>query len=200
MFQASSSVGLYVDGVYRSRQSLVINELVDVAAVEVLRGPQGTLFGKNTASGAIQIRTVAPSTTETNAFVDVTGGDLGLARIGVGANIRMSDNNFNMRIIADYAEVDEICCIAMTNTASLLSHGLLAGGTVAPGPDYILMLQGGTVFTDFPYPDGLFLPTDNNDYYFAFYPSPINPAFITLVLISKRKFMLSSVDTKQNLR
>jgi outer membrane receptor protein involved in Fe transport len=61
-FGVESSVGLYVDGVYRSRQSSMINELIDVYAAEVLRGPQGTLFGKNTASGAINIRTVAPRT------------------------------------------------------------------------------------------------------------------------------------------
>ena len=40
-FGVESSVGLYVDGVYRSRQSSMINELVDVASVEVWRGPQG---------------------------------------------------------------------------------------------------------------------------------------------------------------
>jgi outer membrane receptor protein involved in Fe transport len=40
-FGVESSVGLYVDGVYRSRQSSMINELIDVYAAEVLRGPQG---------------------------------------------------------------------------------------------------------------------------------------------------------------
>ncbi|HNP63839.1 MAG TPA: TonB-dependent receptor plug domain-containing protein, partial [Woeseiaceae bacterium] len=62
-FGVESSVGLYVDGVYRSRQSSMINELIDVQSAEVLRGPQGTLFGKNTAAGAILLRTVAPHPT-----------------------------------------------------------------------------------------------------------------------------------------
>jgi outer membrane receptor protein involved in Fe transport len=90
-FAVESSVGLYVDGVYRSRQSSLINELVDVEAVEVLRGPQGTLFGKNTAAGAILLRTVRPSQ-DTDAFVELTAGDLGLTRVSAAANIPLSDN------------------------------------------------------------------------------------------------------------
>ena len=90
-FGVESSVGLYVDGTYRSRQSSLINELVDVEAVEVLRGPQGTLFGKNTAAGAINIRTVAPSTDSANAFMELTAGDLNLRRIAGAANIPRYD-------------------------------------------------------------------------------------------------------------
>ena len=90
-FAVESSVGLYVDGIYRSRQSSLINELVDIEAVEVLRGPQGTLFGKNTAAGAILMRTVRP-TQETDAFVEVTAGDFGLARVSAAANIPFSDS------------------------------------------------------------------------------------------------------------
>lgn len=56
-----SGLSLYVDGVYTGRPSSFSVDMLDVAQVEVLRGPQGTLFGKNTTAGAINIITRAPS-------------------------------------------------------------------------------------------------------------------------------------------
>ena len=47
------SVGTYIDGVYRARPGMVLSSMLDIGQVEVLRGPQGTLFGKNTTAGAI---------------------------------------------------------------------------------------------------------------------------------------------------
>ena len=57
---ADPGVGLYVDGVYLARAFGTIMNLTDVARVEVLRGPQGTLFGKNTVGGAINILSNPP--------------------------------------------------------------------------------------------------------------------------------------------
>jgi outer membrane receptor protein involved in Fe transport len=54
------SVGVFVDGVYRSRSAAQIGDLPDIARVEVLRGPQSTLFGKNASAGVISIVTREP--------------------------------------------------------------------------------------------------------------------------------------------
>lgn len=58
-----SSVGVVIDGVYRSRNSVGFGDLGEMSRIEVLKGPQGTLFGKNTSAGVINILTEAPSFT-----------------------------------------------------------------------------------------------------------------------------------------
>ncbi|MDB5701663.1 MAG: TonB-dependent receptor [Sphingomonadales bacterium] len=66
-------VGFYVDGVYNSRPAAASFDLLDVERVEILRGPQGTLFGKNTTAGAINITTAAPSFTPEGQFEGSVG-------------------------------------------------------------------------------------------------------------------------------
>ena len=58
-----SSVGVVIDGVYRSRNGVGFGDLGELARIEVLKGPQGTLFGKNTSAGVINIISEAPSFT-----------------------------------------------------------------------------------------------------------------------------------------
>ncbi|WP_298127533.1 TonB-dependent receptor [Brevundimonas sp.] len=71
-----SSVGVVIDGVYRSRNSVGFGDLGELQRIEVLKGPQGTLFGKNTSAGVINILTAQPSfTPEFNA--DFTVGNYG---------------------------------------------------------------------------------------------------------------------------
>lgn len=66
------SVGLFIDGVYLSRARAFQNPLLDVQRVEVVRGPQGALFGKNTNAGAISVVTRRP-TREFEGFVRASG-------------------------------------------------------------------------------------------------------------------------------
>jgi iron complex outermembrane receptor protein len=69
-------VGLYLDGVYLSRTVGANFELSDIASIDVLRGPQGTLYGKNTIGGAISVTTKVP-TGDTSYMGQLTGGEDG---------------------------------------------------------------------------------------------------------------------------
>jgi iron complex outermembrane receptor protein len=63
-----NAIGVYFDGVYQARPGQVLQDLVDVQSLEVLRGPQGTLFGRNAAAGALNITFNKPSFTPSQSF------------------------------------------------------------------------------------------------------------------------------------
>lgn len=71
-----SSVGVVIDGVYRSRNSVGFGDLGELSRIEVLKGPQGTLFGKNTSAGVINIITERPSF-DPSISGELTGGNFG---------------------------------------------------------------------------------------------------------------------------
>lgn len=95
-FGLEPSVGLYVDGVYRSRQGSMINNMVDIASVEVLRGPQGTLFGRNTPAGAILMNTVAPDF-EGSGYLEGGAGDYGLLDIQGAKSFTLIEDELAVR-------------------------------------------------------------------------------------------------------
>src|SRR5690606_6967970 len=68
------SVSIYLDEVYQAHQGSALNQLFDVERVEVLRGPQGTLFGRNTTGGLVQYVTKKPSH-ELEGYVSAEYGD-----------------------------------------------------------------------------------------------------------------------------
>jgi len=93
-------VGLYVDGVYIARSVGAILDLVDIAQVEVLRGPQGTLFGRNTIGGAISITSQKPSE-EFSGKISATVGTDSKRVIKGSVDIPLSDNLLSRISFAD---------------------------------------------------------------------------------------------------
>ncbi|HEX7885100.1 MAG TPA: TonB-dependent receptor [Phenylobacterium sp.] len=86
-----SSVGVVIDGVYRPRNGVSFGDLGQVSRIEVLKGPQGTLFGKNTSAGVINVITAGP-TKDFQAEGEVTGGNYD--QLGVTGSVSgpISDN------------------------------------------------------------------------------------------------------------
>ena len=78
-----SSVAVFIDGVYRSRSGIGLNELGEVERIEVARGPQGTLFGRNASAGLIHVITRRPEY-DFGGHVDLTYGNYDQVRGQVG--------------------------------------------------------------------------------------------------------------------
>jgi outer membrane receptor protein involved in Fe transport len=79
-----SSVAVFIDGVYRSRTGVGLDELGELERIEVLRGPQGTTFGRNASAGLINIITKKPNLNEMEGFVEGTYGNYNDFRIAGG--------------------------------------------------------------------------------------------------------------------
>ena len=78
-----SSVALFIDGVYRSRTGVGLSELGEIERVEVLRGPQGTLFGRNASAGLLNIITAGPKF-DSAGYASATYGNYDYIRLDAG--------------------------------------------------------------------------------------------------------------------
>lgn len=85
-----SRVGVYIDGVYVGQSPAINQELINLERVEVLRGPQGTLFGKNTVAGAINLITAKPDD-ELRGTVSVDIGNYDYREIRAFANVPLGE-------------------------------------------------------------------------------------------------------------
>lgn len=90
---AEPGVGFYLDGVYVARTMGNLINLIDVQRIEVLRGPQGTLYGRNTIGGAISLMS-APPTAERAATADLIVGNIGRLELRGIVNAPLTDTFF----------------------------------------------------------------------------------------------------------
>jgi iron complex outermembrane receptor protein len=84
------AVGVYIDGVYRSRAGLALSTFNDIGSVELLRGPQGTLFGKNTSAGAVLFSSTRPAS-RSEAGAELNVANYGAIRASAYMNMPASD-------------------------------------------------------------------------------------------------------------
>jgi iron complex outermembrane recepter protein len=86
-----TTIGYFVDNIYKSRAQQALGSFVDLNSVEIQRGPQGTLYGRNTFGGNVAISTRAPRFDAFDLTGNLTVGSYGKARVDGGINIPLSD-------------------------------------------------------------------------------------------------------------
>ena len=88
---AAPSVALHMDGIFIASKFSLRTDFIDLDRIEVLRGPQGTLFGQNSTGGTVNVINKAPSFDALTGKVDLTLGDYDLTKARGGINIPLSD-------------------------------------------------------------------------------------------------------------
>ena len=88
---ANPSVSYHLDGIYVASPFALQTDFLDLQRIEVLRGPQGTLFGQNSTGGAINVVTQAPSLEDFFGKADLTLGDYGLVKARAAYNLPLTD-------------------------------------------------------------------------------------------------------------
>ncbi|NQX93852.1 MAG: TonB-dependent receptor [Erythrobacter sp.] len=103
-----SAVAVFLDGVYLSRPGAALGDLVDVERVEVLRGPQGTLFGRNTTAGALNITTKRPSLDTVEGFANASYGNFDFINFQGGVSLPLVQDSLGIRLTGAYRKRDGI--------------------------------------------------------------------------------------------
>lgn len=121
-FNIDPGVGVYVDGIYFARSIGSNQDLLDTARIEVLKGPQGTLFGRNTIGGAVSIVTRDPAK-EFRFAGDITKGRFGLTEARGSVDIPLTDSltsllTFDVRNANGYARRIQFPSALVSNSAT----------------------------------------------------------------------------------
>ena len=86
-------VAIYVDGVYLPKSGLGLTDIHDIERVEVMQGPQGTLYGKNATAGVINVLTKAPNLDESSGYLEIQEADFNSQRVQAAVNMPLSENS-----------------------------------------------------------------------------------------------------------
>jgi outer membrane receptor protein involved in Fe transport len=101
-----SSVGVFIDGVYQSRPGVALGDLVDLERLEILRGPQGTLFGRNTSAGALNVTTKRPSLSEVEGFANASYGNYNFMNLQAGVSVPITTDVAGLRVSGTWRKRD----------------------------------------------------------------------------------------------
>jgi iron complex outermembrane recepter protein len=105
MFSFEAPVGVYIDDVYRPHMLGSDLELLDIDHIEVLRGPQGTLFGKNSMGGALRLFSKKPQGND-SGFVEASAGNLGAYNFRGSFDTAVIPDRLFMRVSGAYKHID----------------------------------------------------------------------------------------------
>ena len=130
-------VAVMVDGIYYTRPVMNNLDMFDVEQLELLRGPQGTLFGRNTAAGAVQLRTKRP-TDEFEMAGKVTLGNYGRTDVRAAINLPLVEGRVNARLAAFSLNTDGFYKSADTANRSARDIGKDDKLTLRPSIQFIL--------------------------------------------------------------
>lgn len=141
------AVGVVIDGVYRTRTGVALAELPELASLEVLRGPQGTLFGRNTSAGVVSITTAKPDF-DGGGHVSVSAGNFDALEVEYSGS-RALGENWAGRVDARFRERDGyIDDVNRDRSFNTINRGFLRGQLLYEGADTTLRFIGDFAETD----------------------------------------------------
>lgn len=134
---AASPVGVYVDEVYQAFRSSHGQQLYDLEQIEVVRGPQGTLYGRNTTGGAINFITRSPDLDGQNGYLTVGYGNYGRFKTEGAVEVTPVEDVFGLRMAVTYVNADpfitNVLPAGLNTTAAGGASGLNFNSGLQPG-------------------------------------------------------------------